>query len=307
MSDIDHHTDTSDPLPSVTDPADEPGAADDPVVDREAAAAGQVAAAAAEVYERFFVPALFGQWPPILLGRAGVGLGHRVLDVGCGTGIVARAAAERVGATGSVIGLDPNPGMLAVAAQAGAGTGVEWRSGVAEDLPFEADRFDRVLAQFTLMFFADREAGMAEMARVAAPGGSVTVATWSTIEESPGYAAMAGLLDRLFGREAADALRAPFVLGQPDEVAALLTPHLDDVEVTRVGGTARFPSIADWVHTDVRGWTLADAINDTQLEVLLAEAERELAPFAGPDGVVTFPAPAVVATGRVGPAGSGPG
>ena len=288
MSDTDHLTDH--PAPAATA---EPAA----TVDQEAAAAGQVAATAAEVYERFFVPALFGDWPPILLGRGGVGLGHRVLDVGCGTGIVARAAAERVGDGGSVVGLDPNAGMLAVAAEAGAGLGIDWCPGAAEELPFGNDHFDRVLAQFTLMFFADRQAGVAEMARVARPGGTVTVATWSTIEESPGYAAMAGLLHRLFGPEAADALRAPYVLGRPDDVADLLNPHLDRVEVTRVGGTARFTSIADWVHTDIRGWTLAEAINDTQFEVLLAEAERELAPFAGPDGVVTFPAPALIASG----------
>lgn len=257
--------------------------------------AGQVADTAAEIYERFFVPALFGAWPPILLDRAGVGVGHQVLDIGCGTGIVARTAADRVGPTGSVVGLDLNPGMLAVASA--AAPDLEWHEGRAEDLPFEADRFDRVVSQFALMFFDDRATALAEMGRVTRPGAPVTVATWAALELTPGYAAMASLLERLFGIEAANAVRTPYVLGDPAEVEALLAAQLDEVEVATVDGTARFASIDDWVHTDIRGWTLAEAINDTQFEVLVTEARRELAEFTDADGRVSFSAPALIATG----------
>ena len=79
---------------------------------------GQVSAAAAEVYDSFFVPALFEQWTDVVLEVADVRSGHRVLDVGCGTGVLARAAHARVGAGGHVAGLDPNDGMLAVARRA---------------------------------------------------------------------------------------------------------------------------------------------------------------------------------------------
>lgn len=264
-------------------------------LDAERSNAGQVVEAAAEIYERFFVPALFGAWPPILLDRADVGAGQRVLDVGCGTGIVARAAVERVEPGGSVVGLDANPGMLRVASE--AAPNVEWRQGLAEELPFESASFDRVLSQFALMFFENREAALSEMARVAVPGSPVTVATWAALEQTPGYAAMAVLLERLFGPDAADAIRTPYVLGDPTEVAELLSSALDGVEVVTVEGTARFDSIDDWVHTDIRGWTLAEAIDDTQYGVLLEEARRELAPFTDGDGRVRFAAPAIVATG----------
>ncbi len=218
-----------------------------------------------------------------------------MLDVGCGTGIVARAALARVGDDGMVVGVDPNPGMLHVAAT--AEPGVTWREGRAEELPFEAGSFDRVFSQFALMFFEDRAKALTEMARVARPGCPVTVATWAALEDTPGYAAMAALLERLFGAEAADALRAPYVLGDPTELGELLAGALDEVEVTTVEGQARFDSIDDWVHTDIRGWTLAEAINDTQYEVLLDEARRELARFTDDDGRVSFAAPALVATG----------
>jgi len=75
----------------------------------------QVAGGAPEVYERELVPAVFGVWAPILVDLARPRPGERVLDVACGTGIVARIAAARVGPTGSVVGVDLNPGMLSVA------------------------------------------------------------------------------------------------------------------------------------------------------------------------------------------------
>ena len=75
----------------------------------------QVAGSAPEVYERELVPAVFGVWAPILVELAQPRAGERVVDVACGTGIVARIAATRVGPTGAVVGIDLNPGMLSVA------------------------------------------------------------------------------------------------------------------------------------------------------------------------------------------------
>ena len=164
----------------------------------DAATTGQVTATAAETYETFFVPALFGQWPDRVLDVAGLSAGDDVLDVGCGTGIVARAAARRLDGTGSVTGVDINDGMLTVARR--ACEPVTWQLGPAEELPFAARSFDRVVSQFALMFFADQTAAVAEMARVVRPGGTVTVVTWAGIEQSPGYAAMVGLLEQTLRR-----------------------------------------------------------------------------------------------------------
>ena len=75
----------------------------------------QVAGSAPEVYERELVPAVFGAWAPILVELAQPRPSERVLDVACGTGIVARIAATRVGPGGTVVGIDLNPGMLSVA------------------------------------------------------------------------------------------------------------------------------------------------------------------------------------------------
>ncbi len=258
----------------------------------DTATTGQVTTSAAETYEAFFVPALFEQWSGPMLDRAGLSTGDDVLDVGCGTGVLARAAAQRLGGSGSVTGVDINDGMLAVASN--SAEPVSWRHGPAERLPFPDRSFDRVVSQFALMFFTDQIAGVTEMARVTRPGGTVTIATWASIDQSPGYAAMVDVLDRLFGDEAAAALMAPFSLGNEDELHDLVSKALPNATVTRHEGQARFDSLEAWIHTDIRGWTLADLISDDQHAQLLAAAKAELAGFVNDDGQVRFPAPALI-------------
>lgn len=260
----------------------------------DAATHGQVNSSAAEVYEAFFVPALFGQWPERVLDAAQLTAGDDVLDVGCGTGIVARAAARRLDGAGTVTGIDLNDGMLAVAAT--TGEPVTWQQGPAEHLPFPDHSFDRVVSQFAVMFFADQAAAVREMARVCRPGGTITIATWAGIDQSPGYAAMVELLRRLFGDEAAAALQAPFTLGTDTELRDVIDEALPDAVITRHDGVARFESLEAWIHTDVRGWTLADMIDDDQYAQLLAAANQDLAHFVDADGQVRFAAPALIAT-----------
>lgn len=243
---------------------------------------GQVIASAAQVYDAFFVPALFGQWTGAVLDAAEVGEGHAVLDVGCGTGVLARDAARRVGPTGRVAGLDPNEGMLAVAR---AAPSIEWERGVAEDLPFPDHAFDRVVSQFALMFCTDAAAAFAEAARVTRPGGSVAFAVWDHLDGNVGYARLAALLGELFGADAADALRAPFRLGDPEALVELAAGSLSEPRVTSHRGTARFESLEAWLHTEIRGWTLADRIDDDDFTRLLEAGRATLGDLVGPEGV----------------------
>ena len=265
------------------------------MTERDAGSTGQVTASAADIYESFFVPALFGQWPEQVLKAAGLSHGDDVLDVGCGTGIVARAAARRLNGSGSSTGIDINNGMLDVARQ--TPEPVEWRHGPAERLPFTDHSFDRVISQFALMFFVDQAEAVAEMTRVTRPGGTVTLATWADIERSPGYAAMVELLGRLFGDTTASALLAPFSIGTEGQLRNIVHDSLPNVTVATLPGVACFESLDAWIHTDVRGWTLADLINDDQYAELQQAAAIELARFVQPDGRVHFEAPALVAVG----------
>lgn len=251
---------------------------------------GQVSHSAAEVYEKFFVPALFAEPARYIVRRAEIESRHLVLDVACGTGVLAREAAALTD-PGHVTGLDRNEGMLAVAKR--LSPEIAWRSGLAEDLPFDDQSYHRVLSQFGLMFFDDRTAALKQMRRVARSGGAMLVAVWDLLDRSPGYAAMAGLLNRLFGNNVADALRSPFSLGEIDTLRATFADAgLGDVQIETFDVTARFPSLDAWVHTDIKGWTLADMIDDDQFRTLRDAVRTELARFETSDGSVHFSSPA---------------
>jgi SAM-dependent methyltransferase len=261
----------------------------------EATQRGQVIQSAAEVYETFFVPALFRDFAAPVCDAAAISPGQGVLDVACGTGVLAREAARRAGPEAAVVGLDVNEGMLDVARQ--TSPEIDWRAGQAESLPFADGSFDAVISQFGLMFFTDRAGALREMWRVLRPGGRLAVAVWDTLERTPGYAAVTALLQRLFGDAVAEGMRAPYALGDPADFRALFTEAgIAGAEIRTRDGAARFPSIEAWVHTDVKGWTLADLIDDAQYDLLLSEAKRDLGEFAGDDGRVAFAAPAHIAT-----------
>ncbi len=249
----------------------------------------------AEVYEEFFVPALFAEWPERVLTAANIQAGQHILDVACGTGVLARAASRWVGEQGSVVGIDLNPGMLAVAQQ--QSSLIEWQHGRAENLPFDDDSFDAVVSQFGMMFFQDQSAALREMIRVLRPGGYLAVAVWDRLDQTPGYAAVVDLLQRLFGEQVADGIRAPYSLGDQQILKQLLgKADLPDAIITTYTGTARFPSIRDWMHTDINGWVLADMLNEQQFAQLVDAAEQELQPFVIKDGSVAFNAPAHIIT-----------
>ena len=252
---------------------------------------------AANAYEALFVPALFQQWAPKVADAAKIQPGERVLDVACGSGILAREVASRTGTTGSVIGLDPSPGMLAVAKR--LAPEVEWRRGTAESLPFPDESFDAVVSQFGLMFFVDRHQAIREMLRVLSSGGRLAVAVWDSLDNMPAFATEVALLDRMAGRRAADALRAPFLLGDRKDLAALFEEAgLASTEITTHHGTAQFPSVRTMVEADLRGWlpVMDVTLTEEQIARILREAEHVLSSYVTGEGLVRFDAPAHLVT-----------
>jgi ubiquinone/menaquinone biosynthesis C-methylase UbiE len=248
---------------------------------------GQVSRSAADVYEEFFVPALFQQWAGRVADAAALDRGQKVLDVACGTGVLARCAWDRVRPGGFVTGIDRNDGMLTVARR--KAPAIEWRSARAEQLPFDDGTFDAVVSQFGLMFFEDQVQALAEMARVLRPAGRMAVAVWASLDRSPGYDALTALIERLFGARVASALQAPFVLGDTATLArSFARAGIAEAKIATLDGNVRFPSLEAWIRTEIKGWTLADVLDEAQYATLQRESTAELSAFVRSDGSVDF-------------------
>lgn len=244
----------------------------------------------ASIYHQQFVPALFGQWGPRLAVQANLRRSTAVLDVGCGTGVLASAAADIVGDE-CVTGVDINPEMLTVARQ--QRPRIDWRQAPAEKLPFADASFDTVVSQFALMFFDARAKGLAEMWRVLKPGGTLLVAVCDGVHRSPGYAVFAEVLNSLFGTDIAEHFRAPFSAGNPDQLCELSQQAgIPDARIKQQLGTVRFDTIGDMISTErACVFTLGGLLNDAQFERLASEAEVAFRSFVTDSGAVEFTMP----------------
>ncbi len=250
---------------------------------------------APEMYQQYLVPAIFGPWAPLLTEHAQLQAGERVLDIACGTGVVARHAAQQVGAAGHVIGLDINPGMLAVARALPpiAGAAVEWREGDAVHLPFPDDGFDAVFSQLGLQYFSDRVQALREIRRVLAPGGRVVLLVWRAIAHSPGFAAIADTLDKHVSVAAGDVMRAPFVFG---DAITELHDLFDHAQFTHVRihsdvRMVRFESPEALVQHQVAGSPLAShvaQVRDETRTALLRDVRVVMQSYVN-DAGVAFP------------------
>jgi len=245
--------------------------------------------AAAEFYEKNFVPAIFADWASLLVNVGDVVEEQRVLDVACGTGIVARKAAESVGKRGEVTGIDLNPSMLAVARR--LHPEINWHEGDVASMPFADGSFDVVFCQAALMFFPDRVAALLEMRRVLRSGGKIAVLVFGA---SLGYDLTADILEQVAGKEEGDIFRAPFCLRDADQVAALFTgAGFKSVKVETRQGAARFQSLDAFVRTEIDGWVLKGRVD---IDAMLLATRDRLRQFTAASGEVRIPIEAHIVT-----------
>lgn len=183
--------------------------------------AGTSSRSMAEKYQRFFVPTIGRPIADDLIEVAALHAGERVLDVGCGTGVVTRLAAGLVGGRALVSGVDVNPEMIEVArASTSDQVHIDWYEASAESMPFPDASFDVVLCQMTLQFVPDRLAALREMLRVLAPGGRLALNAPGPIPRP--FADLAETLQERIGPEAAGFVRGVFALDDENELRELL-------------------------------------------------------------------------------------
>jgi ubiquinone/menaquinone biosynthesis C-methylase UbiE len=152
----------------------------------------------ADMYERVIVKSIFDRYARDLVERARpIGPSERILDLGCGTGIVARVLRERLGASARLTGLDASPAMVGKARS--LAPEIEWVEGNATSLPFADGAFELVLCQQMLQFVPDRLAALREVRRVLAPSGRLIVSTWRPRREQPLHDALGRIAERHLG------------------------------------------------------------------------------------------------------------
>ena len=223
----------------------------------------QLAGNAPESYERYLVPALFTPWAKDLLEQVALQPGERVLDVACGTGIVARCAAQQAGPTGSVMGVDLNPDMLAVAGTLALQTGatITWRAGSAMALPCAAASCDVVLCQQGLQFFPDRPAALREMHRVVAPGGRLGLSVSRAPHHNPYNRVLAEAVARHLSPEAGATMLAPCAFGDREALRAVIAGGgFHEVRIRLAVLLLRFPSVEEFIPGALAATPLAGAV-----------------------------------------------
>jgi ubiquinone/menaquinone biosynthesis C-methylase UbiE len=255
----------------------------------------QLGERAPQLYERYLVPAMTAMWATDLCDRAALHPGERVLDAACGTGIVARVAAERVGTAGRVAALDLNPGMLVVARSLPAVTGssIEWHEGSVLALPFPDAAFDVVLCQFGLQFFPHRPSALREFRRVLVGDGRLALNVFGPIEHNPATNALADALDRHIAPDASLAKRTEHALADPEEIRVLVSgAGFTDIEIGTVDKLVRFASVADYVRIQLTATPLASLIEgdddrrkELVVEALVEDVASAMATYVGDDGL----------------------
>ena len=225
------------------------------------------------------VPSLFAPWATYLVQVANPQLGERVLDIACGTGIVARNIAPRVGLQGIVIGLDANPDMINMARIAAEQEHLttEWFTNPAEQLPFPDENFDLILCQFGLMFFTNRHAALKEMHRVLRKGGRLVLSVWQGLDRHPFFQILHDVSQRHFGKSSVETV---FSLGNSDELRQLLTNSgFRQVEIEPMSLTAHFPQPEEFLAWEID----IDPGEAPALQNLDKEAQQEILAAARQD------------------------
>jgi ubiquinone/menaquinone biosynthesis C-methylase UbiE len=263
----------------------------------------QLEGSAAELYQRYLVPAITIKWAEDLVARAQPRVRDAVLDVACGTGVVARLAAHRVTA-GQVTGLDLNAGMLAVARSLpNEVSPISWVEGSALNLPFRSESFDVVLCQLGLQFFPDQSKALNEMHRVLRNMGRAALSVYSAIEHTHGADAFVGALDEVLGKDASRIKRGEHSFSAPAQLEQRLREaDFDAVEVHTVLQTIVFPSVLDYVRFQLLATPMTILLKDrteSERQAIISSVSAGTASRSTPkmlgDGKFTFPQQAYVA------------
>jgi ubiquinone/menaquinone biosynthesis C-methylase UbiE len=261
----------------------------------------QITPEAAKAREQYSVRYFIGPWAPGLVAVAALQPGERVLDLACGSGLIARLVAPQVGPTGQVTGLDINTAMLDVARSLPppSGAAITWVEGSAVAMNLRDASFDAVLCQQGLQFFPDKPSALREIHRVLVPRGRLVLSVW----KSPGAynLAVAEALERYVNAETAKRFYASRNVPAADELQRLLDEAgFREAQVRPSTMNVRLPPMDSFLLGHISGMPIAEAVaavSDEDRAALVAHVKAAMQPYADRDGVY-FPDQINIATGR---------
>jgi len=262
----------------------------------------QLSGSAPVNYERFVGP-FMAPFVDAVIMRARLSSGSSLLDVACGTGLVARAAAWVVGPNGRVVGLDVNAGMLEVARELSRDLrpSIEWREASALDMPFEDGGFDAIVCQQGAQFFPDLERAFTEMYRVAAPGARIVVSFWAGTGHSPYLDASNRAFEEFMGSESVASLKRGLALDPYHVASHCKSAGLEAVTIETIEAEVRLPPMEIFVPGHAGSLPLADAfarLPRNRREQLASGIDETLAPYRQADQTMFVPFVSHIVTGE---------
>lgn len=203
-------------------------------------------------YETVFVPAMLDPLARVTMREIDAGRGERLLDLACGTGVVARRVAPLLGEEGEIVAVDISPEMLAKARALStpAGASIEWREGDATNLDLPDDGFDTVICQQGLQYLDDPAAGVSECRRVLKDHGRALFSTWRGLSHASLFQELVETEARYLNKLGVtyEELAEPFLMDSADDLHRLAEEAgFRQVAVTELTIEARFPSAARFV------------------------------------------------------------
>jgi ubiquinone/menaquinone biosynthesis C-methylase UbiE len=261
----------------------------------------QLSGNAAELYETFLVPTIFVPWAQHILGKIVPERGDNILDVACGTGIVARMAKARVGKAGRVVGVDLNAGMLDVARAIAADRSIEWLEADVTLIPLEDGIFDICYCQQGLQFFPDKVGALREIARLLKPGGICVAVVAQSLDQNPLMRSQVTALEKHINKEAAAGIRAVCGLADKAEIKGLFeSAGYSDVEGKTVDLTITYPDGRAFVKNGIMSTPVAGLItswDDEARDMLLEDVLLGFGDYYTGKSL-TFPHVSTVIVGR---------
>ena len=247
---------------------------------------GEIDTSAAEAFEKFLVPTIFGPWSETMVDHAGTQEGHQLLDIGCGSGAAARYAAKIVGISGSVSAIDLNVGMITYAQTLDPNGLINWYQGDLTDMPYNDGEFDIVAGNQVLQFLTDKKKGLDEIKRVIAKGGRLALTVYCFPDRNPAHAAVANAL-KARGIDS-KGVTHPFSYGDPMVLGDILQDiGFRDVSVIQKQMNSYFQSAENFVECLAAGGPSSrhalEQLDSEGLKDLKDEVTKKLADFVDGD------------------------